>query len=84
MKFKNWFKTFIDEKALPFKSWEILQDEQIHFIDSDVVIEAILSAPHHEQEAIKAMLVKIDFVNGDVNDYFKHLARGLIASKAVA
>jgi hypothetical protein len=84
MTFKNWFETFLDEKALPFKSWEIQVDGEIHFIDSDVVIEAILNAPEHEQKAIKEMIVKIDFVNGNVNDYFKHLATGLIVTRKAA
>lgn len=84
MTFKNWFETFLEEKGLPFQAWEIEHAGVTHIIDSTVVIEAILTAPHHEQAAIKNMIVRIDFVNGDVNDYLKHLAKGLIATQAVA
>ena len=34
-------------------------------------------APQNEQAGIKTMIVKIDFLNGDVIDYFKHLARAI-------
>lgn len=84
MNFKTWFQTFLDEKSLPHEYWEIEHEGDIHFIDSDVVIEAIMAAPASEQEAIKNMIVKIDFANGNVNDYFKHLAKGLIAIQAEA
>ena len=42
-----------------------------------VLVDAILSAPVTEQKAIRTMLVKIDFVNGKVEDYFKHLAQAI-------
>lgn len=34
-------------------------------------------APASEQRAIKTMLVKIDFVNGDVRKYLRHLAQAI-------
>ena len=37
----------------------------------------IENAPAREQDGIKTMLVRIDFANGDVMDYFKHLAGAL-------
>lgn len=41
-------------------------------------MEAMFSAPAHEQAAIKTTLVKIDFRNGDILHFFRHLA-GAIA-----
>ena len=77
--FNNWFNTFIDEKDVPLAIWEIeATDGTVHMIDSDVVIEAIKGAPAHEQNGIKAVIVKIDFMNGNVNDYFRHLAQALV------
>ena len=77
--FNNWFNTFIDEKDVPYSIWEIeATDDTIHVIDSDAVIEAIKGAPAHEQNGIKAIIVKIDFMNGNVNDYFRHLAQALV------
>jgi hypothetical protein len=75
----DYFERFFLEKNLPYTSWEIqASNGELHFIDSDIVIEAIKIAPHYEQEQIKKMLVRIDFVNGDVLDYLQHLAGGLI------
>jgi len=79
--FTKWFETFLEEKNLPLASWEI-EDESgmVHFIDSEVVIEAIKAAPASEQAQIKDVIVKIDFANGDVNHFFGHLAKGLVAN----
>ena len=78
--FTKWFETFLDEKNLPYAAWEFEGAWGLHQIDSDVVIEAIKGAPANEQAGIKAMIVKIDFVNGDVLDYFRHLAKALVAN----
>ncbi len=75
--FLKWFETFLEEKNLPYICWDIEGPWGLHVIDSDVVIEAIKGAPAHEQRGIKAMIVKIDFLNGDVLDFFKHLAQAL-------
>lgn len=48
-----------------------------NFMTVEVVVEHILIAPKREQEAIRNMLVKIDFHNASVLDYFKHLAQAL-------
>jgi len=79
MKFDKWFDTFLEEKNLPFETWELVDNNgDTHFIDTDVVIETIKNCGSAEKAGIKNMLVKIDFVNGNVNDYFKHLAHALI------
>ena len=53
--FADWFNTFLEEKDLPFKVWEIEDSEgNTHIIDSDFVIETILQATTAgEQEKIK-------------------------------
>ncbi len=78
--FTKWFETFLDEKSLPYAAWEIEGSWGLHQIDSDFVIEAIKGAPASEQSQIKATIVKIDFANGDVNHFFKHLAGALVAN----
>lgn len=74
----TYFDRFFREKNLPFVAWEIMDGVTAHFIDSEVVIEAIKGAPQHEQAAIKKTLIRIDFANGDVMDYLKHLATALV------
>lgn len=80
--FNKWFTTFLEEKNLSHQEWTIPGADGVdNFIDSDVVIEAIQNCSSLEQKKIKDMIVKIDFANGDVNDYFKHLAKGLIMTR---
>lgn len=78
--FNKWFDTFLEEKELPYAAWEIETADNVHMIDSDFVVEAIKSAPVHEQAKIKNTIVKIDFCNGDVNHFFEHLANALVAN----
>jgi len=79
LNFNKWFDTFLDEKNLQHKSWTIKDKNGTdNFINSEVVIESIKNSPSNEQKSIKDMLIKIDFKNGNVMDYFKHLATGLI------
>ena len=78
-KFNQWFTTFLDEKELPVASWEIVDSTgNTNFIDSEIVIEHIKIASENEQSQIKDILVQIDFKNGDINHFLKHLATGLI------
>lgn len=77
--FNNWFQAFLEEKDLPYASWELTDNEGVtNFIDSDVVIESIKNTSTTEQSKIKDILVKIDFMNGDVNHFFQHLASALV------
>jgi len=76
---KNYFNTLIDEKGLDINTtFEVTGASGLNIIPLGVVVEHILIAPKHEQDAIKKTLIKIDFLNGDVMHYFKHLA-GAIA-----
>tara|TARA_R100001594_G_scaffold24454_3_gene47978 strand:- start:1669 stop:2169 length:501 start_codon:yes stop_codon:yes gene_type:complete len=80
--FVEWFERFLDEKELPYASWELETEDGVHYIDSEIVIEHIIkSAPLNEQLAIKKIIVEIDVRNGDVNHFFKHLAWGLVNSR---
>lgn len=72
--FITWFETFLNEKQLPFELFDIHHKNETHMIDTDFVTELIKEAPLKEQQDIKSMIVKIDFVNGDINHFFKHLA----------
>ncbi|KXS45434.1 MAG: hypothetical protein AWU54_451 [Candidatus Frackibacter sp. T328-2] len=72
-------KRFFEEKDLGFVEWELKDDQgNKHIISNEVVIEAVLNAPKIEREGISNKLLVIDFKNGDVNDYLKHLAGALI------
>ncbi len=75
----KYLETFFQEKQLPSACWDLTAEDGItHFIDADVVIEHIASASVVEQNKIADVIRQIDFRNGDVNDYLKHLAGALI------
>lgn len=76
---KRYLTTLIEEKdginmETPI---EVEGASGTNFMSVGIVVEHILIAPHREQEAIRRMLVKIDFHNASVLDYFKHLAKAL-------
>jgi hypothetical protein len=76
--FETWLDTFIDEKGFDLEElFEVDGAAGWNLIPLGVVVDAIKNAPDHEQRAIKTMLVKIDFYNGDAMDYFRHLAKAL-------
>lgn len=77
---KQTLKTFFEEKNLPYQMFEIDSADGVHIIDNETVIDIIVNqASAHEQKGILDMIVRIDFVNGNVNDYLKHLATGLVS-----
>lgn len=74
----NWINTFIEEKGIDLEaSFEANTGSGFHLMNYGVVVEAIKGAPSNEQEAIKSMLVRIDFKNGSVDHYLRHLGEGL-------
>lgn len=75
----KYLKTFFAEKNLPEVTFELIaKDGMTHYMPNEVVIEHIMIAPASEQEKIATVIRKIDFANGDVNDFLKHLAGALI------
>jgi hypothetical protein len=76
--FAIWLGKFIDEKEfdtdMPF---EVEGPSGMNQMDYNVVMQAILDTNMNEKEGIKATLIKIDFMNGDIGHYFRHLARAL-------
>lgn len=79
MTFNEWLDTFISEKDLDLEQVFEVEgpDWGTNYIPARVVVEHIQIASPAEQMEIKNMLVKIDFHNGDVMDFFKHLAKAI-------
>lgn len=76
--FDKWIDTFIEEKGIDLEQIiEIKTETNIHYFEVGNIVENIKATTSEEQEQIKQMIVKIDFYNGDVIDYFKHLAQAL-------
>lgn len=80
MTFTKWLDTFISEKNLDDRVYEINHNGNLHMVESDFVIELAKNASKKEQSFIKTTLVKIDFAHGDVHHFLKHLAGCYVAT----
>lgn len=77
--FLKWLDTFLAEKGIDLEeTFEVTGPVYgVNDMAYENVVEAMNLAPASEQRAIKTMLVKIDFVNGDVRKYLRHLAQAI-------
>ena len=76
---KTYLDNLISEKGLDINTtFDVQGNSGLNMIPLGVIIEHILITSPKEQHAIKLTLIKIDFHNGDVMHFFKHLA-GAIA-----
>jgi len=79
MSFDTWIDTFISEKGIDTD--HILKPEGpsgVNIIPLCILIDVLKdAAPKHEQEAIKAHIVKLDFHSAPVLPYFEHLAKAI-------
>jgi hypothetical protein len=74
----KYIKTFFQEKEIPFKQWEI-EDKSgfTHIINNELVIEFIQNDKQNHSKYAH-VLRRIDFANGDINNYLRYLAEGII------
>jgi hypothetical protein len=77
--FDTWLDTLIEEKGIDTESieFEIEGESGLNIIPLGVVIEHIKITTKEEQKKIKDILVMIDFKNGDICHFFKHLAQAI-------
>ena len=77
--FARWLDTFLDEKGIDSEEVLVVEahDGTENRIPVGCLVEAMKGAPESERRGLKAMFVKIDFVNGDVRKYLAHLARAI-------
>ena len=75
MKFNTWIDTLITEKNVSVsQTLEVEGVSGVNFMPLSMVIDAIKNTCAEEKAQIKTILVKIDFANGDIVHFFKHLA----------
>lgn len=78
MTFGRWLDTFLGEKGIDAEEYfDVDGPSGFNMIPVGSLVGLMKAAPAHEQRGIKAMLVKIDFVNGSVRDYLRHLAQAV-------
>jgi hypothetical protein len=76
---KTYLRRFFEEKDIDREERFTVEGPEWgeNSIPYGCVIEAIMQAPAAEQEQIANMLRRIDFKNGDVRDYLRHLGKAL-------
>lgn len=76
--FATWLTTFLDEKGIDTETVvEAEGPSGTNWIPVGCLVELMLQAPAHEQAGIKAMIVKLDFLNQPILPYFAHLAQAV-------
>ena len=77
--FSAWLDLLIAEKGVDLEATFTFIDfrGEYNIMPYGVVVEAMHSAPLHEQAIIKGTVVKIDFANGDILHYLRHLGTAL-------
>ena len=78
MKTEEYLKRFFAEKEIEEKVYTVNHKQNLHFIESERIIELIFLSGADEQEKIAEILREIDFRNGDINDFFNHLATAYV------
>ena len=78
----TFFATFFEEKALTEEIYEVeSKNDSIfgttHLIPTSAVIEKIKTTRGNEAKQIEGILRKIDFANGDVHHFLRHLAQSM-------
>lgn len=77
--FNTWIDRFLKEKEIDkYEMFTIERNGTKHIFEIGHIVDTMKITSKQEQNAIKDMLVKIDFLNGDVRDYIKHLANALV------
>ena len=75
---KNYLKNFFDEKDSIEKVFEVEFEGVNHIFSKEDVLTQLLSLDNKTLDKIRIQLVKIDFVNGDVNHFFKYVLKGFL------
>lgn len=81
----TFLRAFFDEKDIPEITWEI-EDKtgMTHWMPNVVVVEHIAIFPKGMIDEIVPVLRKIDRLNGNVNDFLKHIAFWIINNREAA
>jgi len=76
--FSKWLDALLGEKGIYMDDMiEVEGPSGLNIMSVEDVVDAMKRTTPAEQKAIQTMLVKIDFVNGDVRRYLRHLAQAI-------
>lgn len=75
---RKYIETLLEEKNIDLEtSLQVEGRSGTNFMTVQTIVDGIINAPKNEQANIKNILVQIDFRNGDVMHFIKHLANAL-------
>jgi hypothetical protein len=76
---KCWLDTFLTEKQVDPETVFVLDVAGVtHYVPFEVIRDFVEHLPESLQKQIKEKLIQIDFLNGDVLHFFRHLALGMV------
>jgi hypothetical protein len=76
--FNNWINAFIAEKGIDLEQSITVEGESgQNIMPVSMIIDGIKSTTANEKAQIKKTFVMIDFKNGDVLHFIRHLAQAL-------
>lgn len=81
MNFVQWFDTLVEEKGIDTEQvFEVDADGVFgnHFIPFYVLREFVCGMPANIKADIKTTIVKIDFLDGAVENYLQYIAEGMV------
>lgn len=79
VEFCIWLGVFVEEKGVDLSDYFICADGAHTQLGN--VVQAMMAAPVSEQQKMFRTLVRLDFLNADVLDYFAFLAKAQPAAE---
>jgi len=77
----NYFETLLEEKGVDLdETFELITPDSVYgsqIMTYGVILESINRTNKAEQKKIKNTLVKIDYKNGDIKHFLRHLGKAL-------
>lgn len=78
MKFNEWLDMFFEEKGLDLEeTFDVMGESGENTIPYGVIVEHMKIASEVEKKSIKNTIVMIDFKNGDVLHFLRHLGQAI-------
>ena len=74
----SYLNRFFSEKYIETVDFVVeSRSGEVHCIDTEIVIAHIGLTQGAERAGVENIIRKIDFMNGDLNHFFEHLANGI-------
>ena len=78
MSFNKWLDVFIEEKELAIgHAFEFEDGNGYNLMPLEVVIEYLKNQSNDIKNKVKSKIVEIDFLNGNVMNFFEYVAKGI-------